>query len=149
MRFGDLQALRPEHIQGDEISFITGKNRKTVRIPVLPEARRILEKYNYDLPKISTQKQNDYLEEVMQAAKIDTLVIVVDFKGTQRIEQTVPKWELISTHSAKRTFVTILRKYNVSVEAIMRITGNCRSTIESYIVSTNDDALNEVRAVFA
>ena len=51
----------------------------------------------------------------------------------------------LGTHTAKRSFVTILRRLDVSVEAIMAITGNNRQTIEAYILLTEEDAASEVR----
>lgn len=147
MRYSDIQAIRPEHVRGETISLVTQKNRKAVAIPLLPEAQRIWDQYGGDLPVISNQKQNKYLKELMQKAGIDTLQIVTDYRGSERIERTVAKSELIGTHSAKRTFVTILRQRGVSIESICKITGNSRRTIETYIVGTSDDAVREVRAM--
>lgn len=96
------------------------------------------------MPSITNQKQNDYLKELCELAKIDTPVVLVDYRGAQRMEKTVPKYKVIGTHSAKRTFVTILRQRGVSVEAIMKITGNNRRTIETYIANTESDAVSEV-----
>ncbi|MEP7220319.1 MAG: site-specific integrase [Bacteroidota bacterium] len=144
MRYGDVVNFKKQLIQRDTIRMVTSKNRKAVVIPILPPTRAILEKYDYELPAISNQKQNEYLKELMEKAGIDAPVVVVDHKGKERVEKTVPRYELIGTHSAKRTFITILRQRNVSIEAIMRATGNSRRTIETYIVSTEDDAVREI-----
>lgn len=149
LRYSDIQALRPEHLQDDLISLVTIKNRRAITVPLLPEARRIWDMYEGKLPIISNQKQNKYLKELMIKAGIDSQHIVTDYKGGERIERTVAKSELIGTHSAKRTFVTILRQRGVSIEAICKITGNSRRTIETYIVNTADDAVREMKAAMA
>jgi len=148
MRFGDVCALRPEQIQGETIAVVTHKNRKAIRIPFLPVVRTIWEKYGGRLPVITNQRQNDYVKELAAKANIDTPVVTIDYRGTERIEEVLPKHELISTHTAKRTFVTILRSRGVSVEAIMRATGNSRRTIETYIVTTEDDVHREITSAW-
>lgn len=148
MRFGDVCALRPEQIQGDTIAVVTQKNRKAVRIPFLPTARVIWEKYNGELPAITNQRQNDYIKELAEKAGVDTPIVTVDYQGIKRIEEVCPKFKLISTHTAKRTFVTILRSRGVSVEAIMRATGNSRRTIETYIVTTEEDVHREITSAW-
>ncbi|MEO5929515.1 MAG: site-specific integrase [Candidatus Kapaibacterium sp.] len=148
MRYGDLHRFKKEFIHHDTIRLVTSKNRKAIVIPILPPVRAILEKYGYELPIVSNQKQNENLKELMKKAKIDTPALVVDYRGKERVEKIVPKHELIGTHSAKRTFITVLRQRGVSIEAIMRATGNSRRTLEAYIVSTEDDAVREIESAF-
>jgi integrase len=149
LRFNDMCRLRAEHIRDGEIQLVTQKNRRAIRIPLLPDAASIWEKYEGRLPSVSNQKQNDFLKELMRLAGITTPVVQVDYRGAQRIEAILPKCELISTHTAKRTFVTILRQRNVSLETIMRMTGNSRRTIETYIVTTPLDARREIEEAWA
>lgn len=149
LRYGDLLTLRPEHVAGDSLHIVTGKNRKAITVPLLPAAAAIWRKYDGRLPRISNQKQNDYLKELARAAGITQPVVVVDYRGTERIERTVEKCDLIGTHSAKRSFVTILRQRGVSVEAICKITGNDRRTIETYLVGTSEDAEREIRTAWS
>ena len=50
--------------KGEKFTFIDGKRVKTgcsYYTPILPPAMEVLKKYNYQLPKISNQKANDYL----------------------------------------------------------------------------------------
>lgn len=145
LRFGDLQTLRPEHVAGDAIHLVTGKNRKQITVPLLEQSAAIWRKYDGRLPKISGQKQNQYLQELARAAKITQPIVTVDYRGSERIERTVAKCDLLGTHSMKRSFVTIMRQRGVSVEALCKITGNDRRTIETYLVGTSDDASQEVR----
>lgn len=148
LRYGDIQQLGPEHIQEGNIRLVTGKNRKAIVIPFLPAARAIWQKYDGKLPRISNQKQNESLKDLGELAGLDTPVVVVDYRGIERIEKVEPKHKLIGTHTAKRSFVTVLRQRGVSVEAIMKATGNNRRTIERYIVATEHDAVSEIVAAW-
>lgn len=80
-------------------------------VPLLPEAVRIAEKYNYELPKLTNQKCNDYLKEILKDEKV-------------KINKT------ITTHSARHTFGTYLLNKDVPIETVARILGhaNIRQT---------------------
>lgn len=148
LRYSDVQKLREEHIQGDSIRLVTQKNRKAITIPLLPVAREILHKYGSSLPVLTLQKQNEYIKELMKEAKIETSIVTVNYRGAERIEKVTPKYKLMGTHTAKRTFVTLLRQRGVSIEAIMRVTGNTRRTIETYILNTESDVAREIEAAW-
>jgi integrase len=149
VRFGDSQQLRPENIDGDMIRLTLEKNRKAVTVPLLDPARKILDKYERTLPRISNQKANDYLKEVLRKAEINTKCQVVRHSGTERREVIASKYELCGMHTAKRTYVSLLRQRGVSVEALMKATGNSRATLERYILRTDAEALEEIREAWA
>jgi len=149
LRYGDVQTVTAEHVVGDELRLVTGKNRKSIRVPLFPPALEILHRHGGRLPRRSNQKQNSYLKELMRLAGITRPVVVVDYRGTRRVERTVDKCDLISTHSCKRSFVSILRQHNVSIETICRLTGNSRTTIERYVLKDETDLLAELKAVTA
>jgi integrase len=111
LRFSDLVSLRSSHIQGDYIIKTIQKTQETdSKIPLSIYAKEILAKYQdtvYEvLPKISHQKFNDYIKECCRLAGISDLVTTVRFSGAKRTENTFPKWKLITSHTARKTFVT-------------------------------------------
>ncbi len=130
------------------LRVVTGpieKNRKSVVVPLLEPTRVILEKYCGKLPTISNQKANGELSEVLQLAGIDAPCQAITHSGTERRESIEPKHQLCGMHTAKRSFVSILRRKGVSVEALMKATGNSRVTLERYILRTDTEALDEIR----
>lgn len=158
LRWADVQTIRPEHVhhaidskgkQQKELQLVTGKNRKSIRIPLLPMVAEILERYEGKLPARSNQKQNDYIKELARKADIDRPIVVTTFRGTERIEKTEEKCKLLGTHSCKRTFVSLLRENGTTVETICRITGNSRATIERYILKDENDSREEMEALTA
>jgi integrase len=73
---------------------------------------------------MSNQKMNDYLKELGKIAKFNDLETIVYFRGNERIEETLPKHELLTTHCARKTFVTNLIYLGVSDHVIKQWTGH-------------------------
>ncbi|MCR5889447.1 site-specific integrase [Hymenobacter sp. J193] len=129
LRFSDVRALRPEQIVGGYILLTTIKTADLLRVPLSPLAQSILARYagrrdGKALPVISNQKTNAYLKVVAELAGLDTPTTTTQHKGSQRVATTRPKWELVCTHTARRTFVTLALEGGMRPEVVMRITGH-------------------------
>lgn len=126
LRFGDLSRIRPEHIEGDRIHVTTSKTRKQVGIPLHPVVRTIMAKYGGRIPSgISNQKQNDYLKEA--ASKVPALqAMTVEGRTVAgaRKEIARPKWQRITTHTARRSFASNLYRDGQPARSIMALTGH-------------------------
>lgn len=125
LRFSDLQQLTPEKIDGDIIRLKQQKTGDEVFIPVHSIVREILRKYQGKLPEpISNQKFNDYLKKAAETAKINSFFVkTITVKGL-RHEKKYPKHELISSHTARRTFCTNAYKDGIQTLSIMAISGH-------------------------
>jgi integrase len=130
LRVSDYTRIEPSHInteQGEQIIRITAqKTGKPVSIPLHPNLKAILEECNYKAPKLSEQKLNDYIKEVAMLAGITEERIVINTKGGKRTEGKKPKYQLIKSHSARRTFATISYAKGLPIVLIMAITGHTR-----------------------
>lgn len=147
LRWSDVQRLNRSMYDGvhNEVVLITRKTRRAVRIPLLPTARQILERYEWNLPQWSNAYQNKLLKEALKLVGIDEPVVEVEYRGSERLERVVPKYEAISTHSAKRTFVSLLLSRGVTLETICKITGNTRASIEAYIHKDETEIRKELQ----
>ncbi len=152
LRFSDLEQLRPEHIRGNSLLIKTYKTRDTVVVPLRTEAKHIIDKYTAYadfLPVITNQKTNEYLKELCQLAGINQTITVSRYKGARRIEFTKPKYEFISTHCARRTFVTLSLEFGVRPELVMAVTGHkSYKTFKKYIKITDKVVENEFQRVW-
>jgi len=142
LRFGDLSRVRPEHVEGNLIKVPTEKTGKLVQIPLQPTVKAIMAKYEGDFPSgISNQKQNEYIKEV--AAMVPALQVKVMSGRTQggaRMEAARHKWELVSTHTARRSFATNLFRSGFHPKIIMSLTGHKTDrAFMRYIRLTDDD----------
>lgn len=148
LRFSDFINIKPENIQNIEgaeiIRIRTKKTNQDVVIPVHPIVRKILNKYKGSLPRfLSNQKMNAYLKEVGFIVGFHEPIILSKSKGGQRYDITKRKYELITTHTARRSFATNAFKMGVPTISIMRITGHTteRSFMQYIKVSNEENAL--------
>ena len=94
---------------------------------VFPWVISILYQYEYHSPRLSMQKLNEGLKTLCKRAGFDEHVVIVDqYIGRKaRLEKRyVPKYEMISSHTCRRTFATNMYKMGYSLAQIMLMTGH-------------------------
>jgi site-specific recombinase XerD len=117
LRFSDFTRIKPENIKDGILEIRTQKTDEVVCIPLHWQVNEILTKYGNNLPRaISNQKMNDYLKELGRLAKINTMVMV---NGELRI-----KYELISSHTCRRSAATNMFLADIPAISIMKLTGH-------------------------
>lgn len=127
LRFSDFTQIQPENINSDNtMLFIrTQKTSERVAIPLHKTVRNILKKYKNKLPKAySNQVMNNYLKEVASLANIKELVETTITRAGKLEKSVSPKFKLISTHTARRSFATNLYLADIPAISIMKITGH-------------------------
>ena len=143
LRFSDFSRLDWKNITDTgTISIQTQKTGTKVIIPIHPVVKDILDR-GYDFStSMSDQKINKYIKEVGRMAGIDNIVTVNRNVGGKNVSESGPKYSLISTHTARRSFATNAYKSGVPTIAIMKITGHRKeSTFLRYIkVSEEENA---------
>lgn len=145
LRFSDLINLKPNNfIQNSKGSFMkvhTQKTKEEVIVPLKREVIEILNKYDGHLPRnISNQKMNDYLKEIGKIAEINSKESKVSTKGGLRVEETFEKWELLTTHTARRSAATNLYLAGFPTLSIMKLTGHkTEKSFMKYIRMSKED----------
>lgn len=132
LAYSDVAALRQGNIQKmfDGRLWIVTHRQKTktnVNVPLLPMAKKILEKYNWEeadkdapiLPVVSNQKSNAYLKEIG------------DICGVEKH---------LTFHLARHTFATTMTLgKGVPIESVSKMLGHTNiSTTQIYARITND-----------
>ena len=128
------------------IQVVTQKTSDGLKIELNRHAQAIIDKYrgkrfrgSLALPVISNQKMNDYLKELGQMAGLDEPTRIVYFKGDKRFDEYHPKWELLTTHCARRTFVVTALQLGIPVEVIIRWTGHSSyEAMKPYVAIVDD-----------
>lgn len=134
-RYSDYCRISPEHLQltgnGNKvIDLVQVKTKQRVMIPFLfPELDLLLAKYDYKVPKIVEQVFNRELKKIGEMAGIDKDIVLTENIGGVTKERMVKKYELITSHTARRTGATNLFLLGYSPLQIMKVTGH--TTIES------------------
>lgn len=126
LRFGDLVRIRPEHIDGDYIHIHTGKTGEEVTIPLHSHVRYVLAKYGGKMPPAkSNQGQNKDIKKVAaMVPQLQKRIMVGRTVGGQRQEEAKAKWELVATHTARRSFATNYYLDGMPIRTIRAITGH-------------------------
>lgn len=125
LRYSDLQQITPDKIKGNFIELRQQKTGQKVIIPVHQTVREILDKYNGELPEpISNQKFNDYLKDAAELTELDDIFIKTTSENGKKVEKRYKKHEIISSHTARRSFCTNAYIDNIPTLAIMAISGH-------------------------
>lgn len=126
LRFSDFSQIRNENIfEGNKLKLRTQKTSEVVIIPLHRYVKQLIEKYNGELPRIdSNQKLNDCLEVIGEKAKLKDKIETSITKGGKLVKEVKMKYELISSHTARRSFATNLFIADVPSITIMKITGH-------------------------
>lgn len=153
-RVSDYNNLKPENIQQitindktvSTITIVQQKTKARVAIPINDMLKSILEKYDNVPPTIKNiQEINDYIKCIGKIAGLDAPCEIRDTKGGKEHKKTYKKWELITTHTARRSFAT--NEYlsgKKDIIDIMRITGHTSvQQLRSYIKADELDVLKK------
>ena len=129
LRFSDVIRLQAENIGERMIEIRQKKTDNHVVIPIHPEFRRIWDKYGGQLPKTSSiQRFNKEIKLVCKECGLTEPVLKSITRGGKRITTSYEKWELVSSHTARRSFATNLYRSGFPSISIMQITGHKSET---------------------
>jgi integrase len=127
LRFSDFSILKTEQMKDEfiEIKEQT-KTGNPVVIPIHQIVKKIVNKYNGELPRaISNQKFNEYLKEIaIKVKSLHTPFETTITKGGLKISKRLNKYELLTTHTARRSFATNEYLNGTPTITIMAITGH-------------------------
>ena len=131
LRHSDAYNLRRNDIKGDHIEITTIKTADSISIELNSVTRSILEKYkDYDfagnkaLPVIQNQPMNRELKELCRLAGINEEIRITTYRGNQRKDEVKKKWELVGTHTGRRTFIVNALSLGIPPNVVMKWTGH-------------------------
>lgn len=141
LRFSDFTRIKQENIKDNMLTIQQQKTNEFVTIPLHPVFIAIWNKYNGVLPaNISNQKFNDNLKDVCREAGLKERVMKSITKGGKKQTTVYEKWQLVSSHTARRSFATNLYKSGFPSISIMQITGHkTESSFLKYIKVTKEE----------
>ena len=126
LRFSDLSKLHLANISDDHIVISIQKTKtQNHAIKLNKYAKEILNKYKgtiYEpLPVISSQKFNEYIKDCCELAEINQSFTTHWFVGNQKKSLTQPKHRFITSHTARKTFITNSLLLGMEPKAIKKI----------------------------
>ncbi|MFN9493618.1 MAG: phage integrase SAM-like domain-containing protein [Sphingobacteriales bacterium] len=142
LRFGDWEQIKHENITDGLLELKPEKGKsKRVKIPLHSVVKVILQKYKGQLPRIyENQSVNRSLKEIAKMAGINQVVMIEERRGANTEKKRMKKYNLVRTHTARRSFATNAYLDGIPTLAIMEITGHRKeSTFLRYIRVTPDE----------
>lgn len=131
LRHSDVNNLRRSDVKGDHIEVTTVKTADSISIELNKVTRDILEKYKDTpfkdgkaLPNYTNQAMNRDIKELCKLAGINEEIRVTSYKGNVRTDKIQPKWELVETHTGRRTFIVNALSMGITPNVVMKWTGH-------------------------
>lgn len=148
LRFSDLIQVRPENIinNGTQIKIKTEKTGELVIIPLHRLVKEVIKKYNGSLPPaISNQPMNRYLKQIAELADLNEYVRIPITRGGKTCNDIFKKSDLVTTHTARRSFATNAYLMDVPTISIMKITGHrTEKSFMKYIRISQEENANKL-----
>jgi integrase len=125
LRFSDVILVNKEKRTGDYLKFQDIKTGKMIVAPLRERAIKILERNNNRFKEISNSHFNMRIKEVAkQIPMLQEKVEIHTTNGGIRKDEIVSKWEIIGSHTGRRTFATNAIKAGIPAHVVMKITGH-------------------------
>ncbi len=151
LRYSDYSRIHSDMVKEKQGKYVlelnTTKTNTKVIIPLKPLVVDILKKYNFNLPKTHEQKLNQYIKEVCKLAGLNENVEINATIGGKRETSYKPKYEMVKTHTARRTGATLMYLAGVAPLDIMKITGHTKeANLLKYIKITKEQTADRLAA---
>lgn len=143
IRFSDYKNLTSNKIVNNRLTLVTQKTGTTISIPLSSLAIEILEKYDYCPPKLENQNENEHLKLLSLISGLTESITITYKLGGVKKEETKQRWELVTTHTARKTFITNCLRAGIEPYLVMEMVGiKKEATFKRYVqVSHNDMTL--------
>lgn len=152
LRYGDLERLNSSNwdIENRTIQVHTHKTSETVLVPLTTIAIEIYKKYNGNFPKVQDKgKFNAQLEKIGKLAGLTQSVFVKSNAGGRIEVVEKKKYEMISSHTARRSFATNLYKRCRNARMVMAFTGHkTEENFRKYICIEQEEMAEMAKSYF-
>jgi len=151
LRFSDFSVLKSDHITDGFIKIRQQKTDKPVVIPVHTVVSEIMNKYNGQIPAAPTnQELNRCVKDVCKEVELLKEPVFKSItKGGAKVSTACQKWELVSTHTARRSFATNEYLAGTPTITIMAITGHkTEKSFLKYIRVTPDEHAKKIKELW-
>lgn len=144
-RFSDYSRLGKGNIHDGVIEFVQQKTDDKVFVPVSPRLLEIMERNGGKAPVMNHVVFNRYIKKVAKDAGIDGVVQLPKSKRKEDGQET-HRWEMVSSHTARRSLLTNLYQSGVSARDCMAISGHKSiSSFERYLKISHEQSVEKLK----
>jgi len=159
LRYSDVVEVRKTDIHQGVMTITTQKTHDRLPIVLHKNALAILEKYKDEdfkngkaLPYITNQQMNRALKDLGEICGFNTPYTITCYRNGTRYDEVYPKYELIGTHTGRKTFICFALSNGVPPDVVMKFTGHCDyKSMKPYIDITESakrDAISLMEKAF-
>ncbi|AEW01141.1 integrase family protein [Niastella koreensis GR20-10] len=150
LRFSDFSTLKPEDLQRDMLYKKQEKSDHWVIIPLREEAKHIFTRqFKEKIPALTNPEFNRHIKTIGKLAGLNRSIKFSYKKGNKNIEVVKPKYDWITSHTARRSFCTNEFLAGTPVELIMKISGHKRTKdFYKYIRISPEEAANKIKELW-
>jgi integrase len=132
-RYSDFIVLKKENIFDGYLTYISQKTKIRSKVPVSPLLEKLIigcSGLTCDIPLMSFERD---IKELCRIAQIQTVVQVCDESGVR----LSPKFELVTSHTARRSFCRNLAMYNTPIMTIRDLAGHTNIAMTERYIGRN------------
>lgn len=152
LRFATLKVFLSNpaaHIQQNgSKTYISIVSKKTQSESIIPLSRiifDILKKYDYKIKVPTEEYFNRVIKKIGEKAGITNPIPTQVTKNGETETILIPKYKKLSTHTSRRSFVTLAKMYISDTNAIMAMTSHAtEKQLNSYCRSSNLERVNNI-----
>lgn len=148
LRYGDVRLIEPSHFDNDAgvIRFTTEKTDAQCMIPITAPMRQVLQRFptkEFGFP--TNQEMNRELKVLGAHIGMDKTTIVSHYQGGKRIESKYQRFELLTTHVARSTYITTSVRFGIPEAVTSIATGHAaKGMMQTYYIILDEDAIRDM-----
>jgi len=153
LRFSDVKRLQPHMFDHNRQMLIlrTQKTSETVELYLSPDAWALAAKHNFDMKSgnLNSTSYNRQIQLVCKEAGIDQQITLSKYQGNDEIIVSKPKYELVGSHTARRTFIRECQRKGIPLSISMAMSGHkSLETFKRYACPSESDIRSNMLKLF-
>lgn len=152
LRYGDLSSLNRANwdIENRTVQVHTHKTGATVKVPLSTVVIELYNKYKGHFPQPREKgKFNAQLQKIGELAGINQIIFIKKNIGGKMVIEEKKKYQLISSHTARRSFATNLYLKCKNARLVMNFTGHTtEENFRKYICVDKNEYVDMARKYF-
>lgn len=144
LRISDIKKLNEAIITDRTISLYQTKTKDQVEIPILKEIAELVDYYKENgFPSINICKANETVKDLARRCGICDNIHFKEHRGGTALIRTLPKWKMVSFHTARRSCITNLYKRGYPPNYIMTLSGHrSLQAFQRYMRASSKELMN-------
>ena len=129
LRYSDMARLRKTDIRNGALHITTQKTDDSLVIELSKFSQAILDKYAdhpglLALPVQYNKQLNENLKVLCELCGFNEQITIVRYNQGKRLDETSPKYKLMTSHAGRRTFICSALSAGISPQLVMKWTGH-------------------------